>query len=561
VTSVHDPHGHVAPTMGLRPPEQVMRLDRLGAAHPFRLSFLRLLLRRIERERWRMERTLFALDSGGFGRVVYTVRTPERAYSLVAFSHDLPPEKRTDRVIAEAWDATFVLYDGVPDEAEIERLAANAPRQEAGRYAAADLILSRANKSVRLFEQVVEALAAGRQPDPASVEEVGYLMRTTAVYGNGKFGIADRDRIGARPEFAAPFQAEMLTVWLIRAFTIDLAEHCARERAPGTAVRLDPALRRRVGVGNSTGLGMAPFLVRHPVLVHRWVFAREAALARVRALPGADAAAWDAFRTALAAARELAAGWRTDDAIQSARIERLRQDLGLLSEEADRLAARHRPWDRLYRFAEDHLSLEGQECAVSLLVEPHGALVDELGEDLAADEDAEQPLNGLMRCRALAGLIDRHYPWALALDFEDPAATARFWYVSEEKLEPRLGERHEEPGAELEQPLAFARDVAALRAALEPEADEPVAVLLLRRPEWRHVVRRVQLAARLPYAEIRENLIGAGLRPVDLLRFKLAFFGASRFDPRSDRWLRICLFQGAPFPDEIGAGGSAQAAA
>ena len=51
------------------------------------------------------------------------------------------------------------------------------------------------------------------------------------------------------------------------------------------------------------------------------------------------------------------------------------------------------------------------------------------------------------------------------------------------------------------------------------------------------------------------------MRPIDLLRFKLAFFGASRFDPRSDRWLRICLFQGAPFPDEMSAGAPAEAAA
>ena len=123
-------------------------------------------------------------------------------------------------------------------------------------------------------------------------------MRTTAVYGNGKFGIADRDEIADREEFAAPFQAEMLTVWLIRAFTVDLVEHRARALAPATAVRLAPALRRRFGVGNSTGLGMAPFLMRHPLLLHRWMTARETALARVRALPNPDA--WAGFRAASA---------------------------------------------------------------------------------------------------------------------------------------------------------------------------------------------------------------------------------------------------------------------
>ena len=89
-------------------------------------------------------------------------------------------------------------------------------------------------------------------------------MRTTAVYGNGKFGIADRDAIVDRPELAAPFQAEMLTVWLIRAFTVDLVEHRARAMAPARGparTRAAAALRRR----QFHGPGMAPFLVRHPL--------------------------------------------------------------------------------------------------------------------------------------------------------------------------------------------------------------------------------------------------------------------------------------------------------
>ena len=99
--------------------------------------------------------------------------------------------------------------------------------QEAGRYTARDLVLARANKSVRLFTSVVAALASGRQPEREALTEVGYLLRTTAVYGNGKFGIADRDEIAARPELAGPFQAEMLTVWLVRAFSFDLVDHVA----------------------------------------------------------------------------------------------------------------------------------------------------------------------------------------------------------------------------------------------------------------------------------------------------------------------------------------------
>ena len=36
-----------------------------------------------------------------------------------------------------------------------------------------------------------------------------------------------------------------------------------------------------------------------------------------------------------------------------------------------------------------------------------------------------------------------------------------------------------------------------------------------------------------------------------MLRFKLSFFGASRYDPKSDRWLRVSFFAGAPFYDNL----------
>jgi hypothetical protein len=157
-----------------------------------------------------------------------------------------------------------------------------------------------------------------------------------------------------------------------------------------------------------------------------------------------------------------------------------------------------------------------------------------------------------MRVADLAGIIDATYAWTRDFDFSQPAANARFWYVSEEKLEPRLGQREREPGADLEQPLAVARDISALRAALATTpTDETLAAFLLRCPEHRHSVRRAQIAARHPYGEVRDNLIAADLRAIDLLRCKLAFFGVTRFDPQSDKWLRITLFQGAPYPNEL----------
>ena len=48
-----------------------------------------------------------------------------------------------------------------------------------------------------------------------------------------------------------------------------------------------------------------------------------------------------------------------------------------------------------------------------------------------------------------------------------------------------------------------------------------------------------------------DNLIGADCLAIDILRCKLSFFGASKFDPKSDRWTRINMYQGAPLFDEI----------
>jgi hypothetical protein len=305
----------------LRSPNTVMRLNRLGSFHQTRLSFMRVLLRRLADENWQVERIRWEIDAKGEGVAVYEARGNGRIYSLVAFTHDLDPAKRTDRVIAEDWDATFALHDGVVTAADIDRLALNIPKQEAGRCTAAEIVMARANKSVRLFDHVVDRLAQGLQPDAAELDAVGYLMRTTAVYGNGKFGMADRERIADRPGFSGPFAAEMLTVWLIRAFTTDLAEHMARMHSPEKAVGINRDLRRRLGLGNSTGLGMAPFLVNHPGLLDRWIGARETALARVRSLEQASIQEISTFRGMLARARLQVVAWDVDDATQRMRIK------------------------------------------------------------------------------------------------------------------------------------------------------------------------------------------------------------------------------------------------
>ena len=516
-----------------------MRLARMGAMMPTRLSFLRVLVRRLCAECASVTRSHWDMSPAGHGRAVYYITLGGHVYALVAISNDLPADQRSDRVIATAWDAAFVLFDGVPDDDDIDRIAAQAPLQEAGRFGPRDLVLSRANKSVRMWDATVAALKVGAQPDPAMIRDIGYLMRTTAVYGNGKFGIADRHMIAQRPGLDGPFAAEMLAVYLIRHFTLDLVQHV------GGGV-LDRRLARHLGIGNATGLGMAPFLVTHPVLLNNWVMARETALARVRAVETLD----HADRARIGALAERVAWhlseWHVPAPDHNATLRQLEQDWAAFAPHISALSGSH-PLETLWQAAQTH-SVALQEVLAALLIEAFPDHVDGLADCM------NDPFGALVApfagTDALRDAIRTDWAWALDQDYAAPHLCRRFWYVSAAKLEPRLGDRFAERGAELETPLDIARRVAALLRDL-PAQDQPVSAFLSAFPHHAHAVTRVATLARYPYAEIRDNLIAAQCRPIDMLRCKLSFFGATKFDPKSDLWTRITLAQGAPLGDEL----------
>lgn len=536
----------------LRPPSQVMQLARMGAFHQTRLSFMRALLRDLSRDNWQFTRPHWNINKQGAGEAVYELTNGARKYSLAACAHCLPPEKRSDRVIAEAWDSTFTLCDGALTPQTIRTMRGEVSKQEAGRQSDKQLVLSRANRSVRLFEHVADSLARGKQPQASRLDEVGYLMRTTAVYANGKFGVAPRESIMRRAEMRAPFRAEMLAVWMFRAFTIDIVEHIAKTRAPEQAVTLNKTNRKRLGIGNATGLGMAPFLINHPLLLHKWIHARETALARVRASGKVKARALESFMHAAQNAKAHAAKWRTADKTQESKIAALKKDLARVIRRAQKKEKDNtRFWDLLYRWGESELSLEGQEMLVSLMMEAHAELVDDLAAKMSTPPDPLPRVKGAMSVGKMRALLETKYAWALQTDFSRKSDNARFWYVSADKMEPRLGECDSEAGAQLQLPLVVARDMQSFHGAIcEFDSQAPLADFLLAYPQHRHSARRACVAANSAYGEIRANLASSQLLPLDMLRCKLSFFGATRFDPRSDRWLRITMYQNAPHPGE-----------
>ena len=508
-----------------RPPHSVMRLARMGQSMPHKLSFSRQIIRRLIKDGGQVDRCVWDMDANGHGRAVYTVHVGGNPYSLVAISNALDDSMRSDRVIAEAWDACFTLFDGVPATADLDRLAGNQPKQEAGRYTAKELTLSRANKSMRLFNHVRDCLVRGEQPSAQSVNDIGYLMRTTAVYGNGKFGIADRHDYSDRPGMSGPFQAEMLTVWLIREFTHDLVEHCAKALNPDAA-SLEPDLKRHFGVGNATGLGMAPFLVHHPELLDRWVMAREGALAMTLM------ANEDLRHDLINRVSNHLDQWNVDDALAQSAIETSRREWRSLPD-AGAMAA--------YEWSLSQ-SLGTQELVTSLILENTSLDLEPFAKAMAFDGPPAIDLNSPIG--ALRDRIDQAYAWAL----DDTSDEYWFWYVSENKLEPRIGARAEQEGAMLERPLTIVRSIKQLRALLDDETGT-CGEFLAKQPCFAATVRR--LGASGTYGEIQDNLLARSMRPIDMLRFKLSFFGASKFDPKSDLWTRITLFQGAPTRDSL----------
>ena len=113
------------------------------------------------------------------------------------------------------------------------------------------------------------------------IAEVGYLYRTTAAYGSGKLGMADWEKVRTKHrDLPDPLPQRCSPVLCLRHFSMQQADYLAAQRAPKRAVPLHEDIKRYIGIGNSTGLGMAPFLINHPLLINQWIEMRETALAR-----------------------------------------------------------------------------------------------------------------------------------------------------------------------------------------------------------------------------------------------------------------------------------------
>ena len=149
-------------------------------------------------------------------------------------------------------------------------------------------------------------------------------------------------------------------------------------------------------------------------------------------------------------------------------------------------------------------------------------------------------------------IIKDNFNWALKIDTTKPEENYCFWYTSQTKLEPRLGITKKDTGIEKQLPFDIAHQIKqAVNILNKLPSNMTAAEVMINQPELRNIIKRIIINKSMPYSEIQNNLIGKNMKPIDILRCKLSFFGASKFDPKSNLWTRITLFQGAPLPSEL----------
>ena len=209
-------------------------------------------------------------------------------------------------------------------------------------------------------------------------------------------------------------------------------------------------------------------------------------------------------------------------------------------------------FNNIYLWCDENLGEECSEYIISMMMEPFSKIVEPLIKNMSSDEDKHFTIPTKRTINDLKTILEEKYSDILKINFEKKENNKNFWFISKNKEEPRLADRFEDIGADLEQPLAIARDINNLYKVISNLKNSlQVSKFLNENNDLRHVVRRAFIAEKFPYSEIQDNTIGSKLMPIDMLRLKLSFFGAIKFDPKSDKWLRICMFQGAPLPKDL----------
>lgn len=544
--------------IALRPAAVVMRPERAAVSVSNALSFPRAIMREMVRDRYRIEKLRFELDAQGRGEVLYRIVTGDWVFHFFLIADLLPEDAKTDRNFAQGWDAMGVLCQGEWTPEREALLRREIPKQRAG-YADYDtLMYARGNRSARVFDHVVESLAAGRQPDPRVLAPVGYILRTTAFIGNGQLGTKPLEGYEKGHPLRRPYHAQFCSAFALREYVFDLADHLARSRNP-TAVRLSPVMRRFIGLGNSAATGLAAFVSNHPHFVHQWTAAVERAYAKAKERPVnfQDPAVARCLVLLDKAVRYYREGAKENDGVflppqtLASELSRLRD--WLVAYLAGGRICSQMSWQTVCDWSHENICAEAEEVLLSILLELYPDIVEAQRDAFEADERFE--MQAAMPASELLALVGRHYAWALALP-SDVSSAHHFWYrCSSAPRDVRRALRGRIPEYEAETNMDTALQVQRLHEHLQRfPGDRSLAHVLCERPDLRHIAARVQSLAGMDYAEMRQQFLATDFSPFASIRFVLTFYGMEKFEAAKPKSVRGTFMQGAPIAEDVARG-------
>ncbi len=525
-----------------------MSIEALGATKPHRLSFARLLVRRMQAERWKITLRVIDVNDQGVGRLVYDIEANEYLLHFVIRSDDVPEELRTGRLSESRFDGMAILCHGPLDWERIDAEMREIQKRSAGRGSHQSLGWTLCSRSSRSFAHVVDQLAAGQQPDiDVLLDGASYLLRNNGYYGNGRHGTRPWASLPDDHPLAQPYFPEMISLYLLRQFGFDLVEEIARQRSDD-AVLIDDDIKRFLGIGNATGQGMSTFPPKWPHWMQCWNDVRETAFATVLDIaPNAD----DLRRAhvLLERAEQQYARESSDEGGMFVGASRLADDLAQMTDAVTSFGEGKR-W-RDFHSAVGGAHPEALSVLRSVLTEVHGKEVDHLAERYRDEMGTNHDTLPHMTVESLLAIIATNYGWVdEVIDVE--GFHDRFFYRSAEHGEQRVGERFVDEGVANETFTAVAHAVNNLRATLQSRTPtETIARFLIDHPEQRYIAERVQATQHSPYAEIRTDISGANWTAANAGRFVLATFGMDMARARTPRWVHGIFFHGAPLPSDL----------
>lgn len=533
----------------MRSPDQLMRVETLRRFKASRLSFGDMLMRKVVRERWQITLLWEECHEDGAAKFVYRIETGAHAFTYIARAYAWDGVEKVGRRSDGANRDMFgALFIGVASDERIAREFATFDVKSEGQMRTdADVIgWTPANRSSRHFDSVVDALASGRQPEG---DALGYLMRNGGFQSSGRNGTVSYPGIPDDHPLHHPFFADLFAVYLVRLVSIDLVNALARALNP-RAARLDAALARQLGIGNSSGQGMCVALQRWPHWVATWVSVRETVLGYSKSRP-IDAQGIAILQDSID--RTIRIYRRTDPQVMDgvASNEAIIADLERISALVSQPTG-FAVWGELADHVAATLDGESAEQLNSLLLDLVPDFCDAIEPCFRLGAERQRRFEPAMTVAELRDILRRNYGWALTADRSLAETHQHFWYHSIDSGEQRRGERIIDPHERFESFIDHVGLIQRLASVLASHADvDRAGDVVLDHPDLHYAISRVQYLDRVPYAEIRDPIAHRDFIPADLIRFFLASLGIRGATPLSIRYVRGTFFQDHPVPSEF----------